>query len=248
MNRGIFSGASIRFLEHIPALESLVLHDWKIKSLASITTLKNLDELSIGSRSAKPISLAQLLNVRILGLDFHCDEWEWTKLPNLEQLFLGDFPHSDLSSFDTLQPIVNLDIIAPQLESFRGLRLSRLEKLEVRNSRKLKSIEGIEECEKLEDIHFNGSTLHSMESVRQLPSLRRILLSDCRHIESILALKECPELDDLIIYGSSNIRDGRIKWLLDMPNLKKVWIRPRKHYDIPAEELNAIFERRAGKI
>ena len=76
-----------------------------------------------------------------------------------------------------------------------------------------------------------------------MKNLRELLVLDCGPIESLAPLRGVP-LETLFFYESTNIRDGDLGVLLDLPHLKGTAFADRRHYSHKLKEIEAVLATR----
>ncbi|MBC8061545.1 MAG: hypothetical protein H7Y18_12890 [Clostridiaceae bacterium] len=213
--------------------------------------------------SEKPINVApieSLHNIRGLhvtelknGLDFmnfpHLEiflgKWH-EKNQNLEScrdlrsIFINNY-NSKTKDFCELKNIVrleNLHIIRSNIESLKGIEtLKDLKKLMIAYAPKLKDIYDIGKANlreiefaktrKIEDYHLFGN----------IEYLRKIILDNCADIKDIKWISNLRNLD-FFSFVETNIVDGDLNPLLDLPELRYVGYLNKKHYNFRMEEIN----------
>jgi Leucine-rich repeat (LRR) protein len=102
---------------------------------------------------------------------------------------------------------------------------------------KLESLQGVEDLTSLEILNIETcKKISSIEQVSKLTNLRQIAFANCGDIESIEPLRNLKKLEILHFYDSTNVLDGDLSALTELPNLKDVRFMNRKHYSLRCEQ------------
>jgi internalin A len=95
----------------------------------------------------------------------------------------------------------------------------------------------IENCRKIEDL----------ESIGRLKSLRHLTLNRMGTLASLGFLEGLENLEKVLFWEDTRVADGIMRPLLDLPKLKFVGFRNRRHYTHRMEEINALLEQKAAR-
>jgi len=116
--------------------------------------------------------------------------------------------------------------------------LTSLRRLKIVRGTKLASLAGIEVLRRLRELHIETCRkITKIDPIGKLEGLERLLLPNNGEIESIKALRGLKKLRQFLFYESTNIKDGDLTPLKDLPNLQDVAFQPRRHYNLKEEEL-----------
>ena len=224
-------------------------------------------ELPEEEDSVDPTCLEGLSNLRGLhvestkaGIDFSC-------FPELEAFF-GKW-HNDHRNLDQLQElrIVEIQTFHPKSKDMSDLAdITRLDRLEIVRTN-VRSLDGIETLEDLQILNiFYGSKLETLEALSNgLPAMRELSLENCNKIEDYspiaqverlrrLKLSTCAAMLDLawtkgmdyldfFSFVETNVKNGNLSPLLDLPRLRYVGTVNRRHYSHKCEELIALLDK-----
>lgn len=160
---------------------------------------------------------------------------------SLKDLILSGYDGIDLTSIERLSRLRLLDINgARKLTSFNGMsKMSSLVELKVWSAPRLENIVDIQHCEYIEKICFeNCAKISHVDALASLKRLRYVALDKCGQIDSLKPLEKLNMLEELSFTGNTNISDGKLRFLLKNPLLKKVYLQDRRHYDIARKELS----------
>ena len=82
-------------------------------------------------------------------------------------------------------------------------------------------------CEKIE--FENCKSLNNIEFLSEFRKVKEVKIKNCGDIGSIQVLRDAKYLEKFIAWESTNIVDGKVKFLVDIG--VKIALRKRKHYD-----------------
>jgi internalin A len=151
----------------------------------------------------------------------------------------------------SLMPLTRLRILrlagGRKLASLDGIEaFSALEELRLLDLRALSDIEALSGvADSLWSLDFN--TCRRITRLNALASLRRLtrlLVINCGEIESLGPIAQLP-LKVLHFYESTNIRDGRLDVLRDLPDLTDTSFANRRHYSHTRDEIQSAISGRA---
>lgn len=150
---------------------------------------------------------------------------------NLKILVIDHYKGKDLSAFVNLTNLEELSLLNSPLESLKGIeKLTKLKKIRFGNLRKLTSLLGIESLTNLESFSIEGSKkIHSIDEVANLVNLTFLSISENANIKSLKPIANLKKLKIITLYGSTNIEDGDMTPLLNIPNLDASF-QNRNHY------------------
>jgi hypothetical protein len=227
-----FTGQNVDFLTKVPFLAAILIIVYHTPNLQAINSLHNLRSLSIGGQEKVQIDFANfpqlvqcalMRKIKTKGL-FECT--------TLRDLYLNPYSAKDTSNLAALSNIESLRLISAPAVELNGLRhLEKLTKLEISYFTKLPSLSGIEYLTGLESLEINACRkLTNIEEVKELRNLKRFVVANCDDIASLKPLEHLDKLEKVIFNESTNIVDGDLSPLENLPHLKLVAFRNRKHY------------------
>ncbi|MCA9804073.1 MAG: hypothetical protein KC777_19020 [Cyanobacteria bacterium HKST-UBA02] len=205
---------------------------------APIETLSSLKFLHIGVGIGGTLNLSHLPLKEITAI-WSEEVSSILKCRELEELSLGDFSGTDLTSLCSLEKLTSLRIIGGALKDLRGLeKLLKLESLDLGNLR-LKKADALLSATALKQLDLHKTGLRDLSSLRNLINLKWLVLNDCGNLESLHPIQSLPELMSIIIMGTTNIVDGDFGCLLSNRNIRSVSFGDRRHYSHTKEEWKA---------
>lgn len=153
--------------------------------------------------------------------------------PNLESLSLTEDCPSTFGAIPASPFLTSLDLqSARDVRSFDGVeRFPALTAVSLSGSRKLGDIEALPLLQSLRKVEFNAcGELPSLDPLANLRLLRQLWLIDCRKVPSLRPLARHPELAEILAYGSTDILDGDLSALQEMPALRRLALASRRKY------------------
>ncbi len=125
---------------------------------------------------------------------------------------------------------------APQLSEIVFTSTLRTVSLTVNDARKLQNLE-LSEI-RLVELNLDGCRgIDTVDFLEQQSSIRKVGLVDCGKIRSLEALRGLAKLQEVWFSGDTDILDGKVAFLSDLPEASVVWFRNRRHYDARREQL-----------
>ncbi len=234
-----FVGADLSFLQELSGIESLTLIHRTIDDISPIHHLHDLRTLVVHTYCKTEINFDQFPALEDCTLEWRAKAGSIFSRTTLKKLFINSYAGKDTEKFARLVNLESLSLANAGVRSLEGLAsLKRLTFLGLYNLRKLDSLAGIESLDSVVHLEVNGcKNIRSIELIAALKNLKRIHLCDDGHIESLRPLASLSGLEEVLFYDSTNILDGNLSLLAELPRLKKVAFANRSHYVPNGEEL-----------
>ena len=243
---------SLSFLAQIDCVESLSI-GWcgKIHDLSPIGGLVQLKSLCLdyGAKDGLGFPLRSLPHLERLYLgEKIADEEQVFSLRNLRRLGLTKYPAKQSSyEFSNLVNLEYLSVAESGLSEIEGLRniknISDIHLLRLKHLVSLKGLEGSSTM--LRKIRIEGCpNVGQLEPIGGAIGLEELYLYDCGNIPSLALISGLANLRVLAIGGNTNIVDGKVGFLKQMPSLRDLRGAHRMHYDLNREEFNVLCGRK----
>ncbi len=242
--------SNLSFLSEYTFLEALDITSLDDYDFNFLLKLKGLKELTINTQGKEKIDLSNQVNLETLNL-----QWRKGKITGLENcqklnsLCLIDFKENDFSAISKLSKLKELIVKTASIKSVNGLdNFYSLENLLLANCRSLKSIEAITALKGLMSLHIELCTkIEDYTFISHLSNLNKLTLTDCKEISSIKFVQDLHFLNELSLLGNTDVLDGDI---IPAKNVKKVFYKHRKHYNIQIEnkEYDSLIKSNLDKI
>jgi hypothetical protein len=239
--------ADLSFLADFPNLRYLEVIDQKRVNTRPIDGLSNLRGLRLESPGTG-IDFSYFPELEVFVGDWHSDNSNVRRCEELRQLRVWQFkPKSlDLSDLANITRLEWLDLTQTGIVSLAGLEtLPDLRYCQISYAPKLESLaaltsDGIE----LRELSIEKSKkIVSYEPIAALRSLRRLKLSDCASMPDLKWTKGLDQLD-FFSFVETNVEDGDLWPLLQLPKLRYVGTSDKKHYNYRFAAINEILAQR----
>jgi hypothetical protein len=233
--------ADLSFLADFPNLLYLEVVDQKKVNLAPLQKLENLRGLRIETPGTG-LDFSSFPHLEVLLGDWHIDNRNLAACQELRQLRTWGFkPKStDLAELAGLTRLEWLALTKTSIESLAGIEpLEDLRYLDIAYAPQLESLAALGTGDmQLRELNFsNAKKIDSYEPIAALRWLRRLWLSSCAPCANLKWLQGMQRLD-FFSFVETNLEDGDLKPLLDLPSLRYVGTMPKKHYNLHVDKLN----------
>lgn len=245
-----FQGYELGFLRDIPELQELWIVHHHLDDDSGVTHCVNLRKLVLNTYSRTSPEFGQLTQLQDCYIEWRPAATSLLQVETLHRLHVQNPPWEDLRALQASRGLVDLRFgSARRFTSMDGVESMRsLESFKVHGASKLSSLTGIESLDSLRSLEVNSCRkVCSLEPVRPLRRLQYLHLSEGGHIDSLLPIKGMLDLQELWFYGSTNVVDGRVKFLADMPSLREVRFQNRRHYDAKRDTIDAVLHSRRSR-
>lgn len=231
--------SSLDFLGKVSWLKSFTLLDLLTENISGIHFLSDLRSIYMGDYSKKAIDFASFPELKECRMEFSHNRLSVVSCPKLELLSMLHFSLSDLSKLVPLRHLTTLDISQGKLADIRAITEFRhLEHLNLVLLKSLQDIAPLGRAGELQTLSLEGTRgFRTLDALSGLGKLRRLNISNCGQIDSIAPLVACRSLEILEFSEDTNILDGDLQPILQMPNLKYISLMNRKHYNLRREDI-----------
>jgi hypothetical protein len=250
---GAFSGlrvsgiADLSFLAGFPNLRYLEVVNQKRVNTRCLDGLSNLRGLRLETPGAG-LDFSCFPDLEVFVGDWHADNANVASCQELRQLRIWSFnPKSlDLAGLAHTTRLEWLHLAKTGIASLAGLEtLPDLRYLEIAYAPKLESLAvlaslGIE----LRELSLEkAKNIASYEPLAALPRLRRLKLSSCAPMPNLKWTKGMNELD-FFSFVETNVEDGDLSLLLNLPKLRYAGTLDKKHYNYKSAAINELLDER----
>jgi len=140
-----------------------------------------------------------------------------------------------IHSIAPLEALVNLKTLRVKTSALRTLagieRLCQLQTLEFGGLVKLEDISSVRTLGDLRTLRIDTSRkIGHLGAVTPLSHLRILGINNCGKIQSLAPIRGLRELEDFTFLESTDIVDGDLSVLLELPRLREVAFQSRRHY------------------
>ena len=236
-------GKDLGFLRLLPNLRSLKIIDLRIRSVADIHCLHQLRELELITYCDTEIRFSAWPALEKCALHWRSNAPSVFECLSLRELFIDEYDGKDVTAFTKLVHLQALAIMNAPVESLSELRvLQSLRSLRLGRLVCLTSLAGIEGLAQLEQLEIQRCRkIMVIDQIAALSKLRTLHLNDCGEIASLKPVAQLKELQTVLFYESTNIVDGDLSPLTQLPNLSRVSFKNRRHYSHRREDFGIAF-------
>jgi hypothetical protein len=233
-------GDDLSFLSLLPQLRSFKILDLRIVSDEAIHTLHALRELTVVTYCENEINFSAFPELETCSLEWRTKASSLFDCMTLRDLFLNRYDGRDAVPLKNLLNLETLGIMNSPVETLEGLSvLKKLRSLRLGRLNCLKSLEGIQGLINLEELEIQRCRrIGSIQQAESLSKLRKFFLNDSGEIESLKPIAKLDRLEEVLFYESTNILDGNLTFVAQLPALSKTSFRNRRHYSHRCEDFN----------
>lgn len=226
-------GTDVSFLSRVSHLLAIVIIDWKDYDISAVHNLHELRFLEIMRYCDSEIDFACFPKLEEVSLEWRAKAKTLFDCTTLKRVFINTWPGESLEVFSQLPILQRLALKSPRIERIGDVSgLQELTFLELGNARKLTSLEGLEELTNLQVLEIQRCRkISNIEPIRYLTKLKRLVFCDNGGIESLKPIAGLKELRDVYFYESTNILDGDLSPLKELPKLADTSFQDREHYN-----------------
>jgi hypothetical protein len=241
-----YEADDLEILKQVSSIRGLHIQD-TIRNVSGLDYVKGIDYLLIDGIGAD-IDLGAFTKLRELRIGGWSARFRnLDRCNGLGSLYIYSYSpgSSDLSELKPLHGLKALELVKGSVQSLQGVEsMSQLERLHLRYLTKLGDLSLLCERQTLEELIVDHCRkAENLAALKCLAGLRVLGYDACRDIESInflksfRALRRCTFID-------TNIVDGNLRPLLEMPKLEYVGFLKKRHYSHTPEELEAALTTR----
>lgn len=229
-----WKGNDISFLEELQdvGLRGVEVYAWGVKDITPLQFIPGLEYLGLQCEFTKAPDFSNFDQLKICKLLWRPKAQTVFDCSGLKLLNVVNYPDEDLKNLKNMTGLRRLQITSRKLVSLAGIEsLKGLRILDLAECPKLGSLTGIEKCQELQVVELeNCKKVDDVSSLGELASLRDVVLTDCGKVKSLQPLAKCRLLESLTFAGDTNVEDGELTPLLEIPELKKMWFVDKRHY------------------
>ncbi len=233
-------GYHLSFVKDMPELLGLKVLTDRVDDLPVIESLTKLRYLSLNLIITERIDFSHFLGLEEVYLEWSPRGRSVFGCTSLRRIGMSNYraKERDLSAFCSLPSLEFLGVGPCNITSIGDLScLMHLRELAITHATKLVSLDGIEGLRKLQKLEISTSRKFTrIDPIGKLESLEQLWLFNDGNIETIQPLRNLKKLREFFFYESTNIVDGDLTPLKDLPNLKNVPFGPRRHYNLRPED------------
>lgn len=240
-----WKGESISFLEKLQdvGLRGVEVYAWNVKDITPLQYLPELEYIGLQCEFTKAPDFSNFSHLKICKLLWRPKAKTVFACSGLKLLNIVNYPVEDLQDLKNMTGLRRLQITSRKLVSLAGIEsLQSLRILDLAECPKLETLTGIEKCQELQVVELeNCKRVSDVSSLGELANLRDVVLMDCGKVKSLQPLAKCRSLESVTFAGDTNVEDGELTPLLDIPELKRMWFVDKRHYSHKRDQVEAIL-------
>lgn len=224
----------LTFIEkYFTHIKKIILSKYSYEDITVLYQLKNLENFKSTGLIKTKFDFNKLLTLKNVFIEYSENLSSIFNCNKLKELEIHKFPEKKSSKFKGLTNLKKLVLRQFKMMELQEIgELQYLEYLEISHNRTINSLASLNQNKSIKELHImNCPKIKDFSSLSALKNLEILTIDNQKEIPSLDFIKEMPNLKDLAIIGSSNVIDGKLKWLLDKENFKLV-CEIKKHYDI----------------
>lgn len=228
-------------LDFLPELPQIRVVSIALSSKCDVSVLSRcpfLEEIGIVKWRGDFPDLRHLRNLHTVGIDHGPGALRVLALERLRHLAYGGYPLPDLTGIRGLARLKSLRLTRARLESTRGLkRFTELRWLALVRCSRLQSVVELDTVGGLQKLEVDACrTLPDFREIGRLLQLEELYIQSRGSVASIRPLSRCRSLRRVIL-SRMTIDDGKVAFLLDLPELTDARVRAAKGYDMSYRQL-----------
>lgn len=221
----------------------------RAEQLAFVEQLPGLVEVHLGvrTRGRAQLEFASLDRLRSVTIDGHPDLEPLAAKPHLKALRIDGSRWSNLLSLSELVELERLQLgSSTTLRTLAGIeRLANLRELGVYHLRTLDDLSALKALQSVQRLDFESCrAVEALDAVAGLASLRRLSFDNGGDVASLRPLASLRGLVSFYAVESTNVVDGDLAPLLELPELTSFGMRSRRHYRPSVADVQAHVEAR----
>lgn len=240
-----WKGNDISFLEKLKNinLRGVEIYAWSVKDITPLRFVSGMEYLGLQCEFTNAPDFSNFEKLRICKLLWRPTAKSIFDCIGMQLLNIVNYPFEDLQMLKKFTELTRLQITSKKLVSLVGVEyLQSLKILDLAECHNLEYLTGIENCQQLQIVELeNCKKINDVTNLGELANLRYLVLTDCGKLKTLRPLVKCRLLENLTFVGDTNIEDGELTSLLDIPELKKMWFVDKRHYSHKRDQVAALL-------
>lgn len=227
-----WKGEDFSFLAELPDIEELNILTSTASGLTALESLKRLEDLSLTCATKDKVDFTQLSALTSCYLYWWTGAQSIVYCVGLEEAYFDKIKLKDFNALGELKALKKLTLANTPMTSLAFLsELRALRELALLNCKKIDSFEPIASCQGLSRLTISGSKqLATIDFLASQSGLEILDLSDNGDLDDIQVLRHLTDLKAFSFAGSTNVIDGDLSPLEQLPKLAMLMFQPRRHY------------------
>lgn len=225
--------SELDFLEKLGHLISFSIIDFGIKDIMPIHYLKNLEELHVSTYCESKIDFSVFPSLKECSFEWRKGSESIFQCRSVHNLFINNYSSNGEDNFQNFSNLEVLGLLNSSIKDFESIgRLKKLKSIRFGNLKNLSTLDWIKNLIDLEEVVFQRCRkIEKLDDLFGLFKLLKVHIINCDKIQSIQGIEHLQNLEEFLFYESTNVLDGDLKPLMQLPKLKKVSFQNRRHYN-----------------
>lgn len=239
-------GRDVSFLEELRGtLAWLKIIHFNLDNVTPVNALRQLRYLDVNTYCRTEIDFSRFPMLEECCLEWRPKARSLFAHAGIKRLWVNHCPERDLKNLVGMKSLESLRLASSRLVKLEGIEaLRKLTFLGVYSARGLTTIRGVDQLPDLVHLEVNGCRkLEDISPVGGARRLRTLHLCNDGPIQSLAPLRALRELEVFLFYESTNIIDGDLSVLLQLPNLRDTAFQERRHYSHRRVDLPSLSQR-----
>jgi hypothetical protein len=241
-------GETLEFLERLPFLRELTVVDLRINDVSGVGRLTKLKRWRLFTYATGPLDLSGLRTLEEAAITWNRRFAGLSGCVALKKLHIERLTVASMPELATLRRLVNLDIMHSLAPDFRPVwALHRLQKLRIALAPYLtdRDFRGVSKLSLLNQLILQTCRrITTLAPLAKCPKLQKVVIEDCGEVVSLRPLASLKQLRELALPGTTNVSDGDLSIVLDLPRLVSFAAARRRHYHPSVPEIEELVRRR----
>lgn len=231
--------SDLSFLIELSDLLSFEIVDENTEDVTPIHALKKLRSLKVLTYCKTEIDFSCFPHLEKVSLEWRDGAESIFGCKTLKNVFINRCNIDSLGRFARLTELESLSLKSPKIRKIGDVSsLKKLTFLGIYYAKYLKSLEGIEVLTNLKHLEIERcNQIGNINPISYLTKIKRLMIPNNGPIESLSPLLNLANLKEVYFHESTNILDGNLALLKELPHLEDVSFQERSHYNCKWEDL-----------
>ncbi len=203
------------------------------QDISVLSVINNLESITLHNKIEIPFDFSVLNNLKSATFFLYDESLDCIfDCKSLQVLEIHKYLHKSFAKFIQLKGLQTLLINQGRLSELTNInQLENLSVFAISHNRTLSDLSPLQHNKNLKKLTIsNCPKIKNYDAISQT-AIEALTLENQKYIPSLNFVRTMEKLRDLAILGTSNVIDGKLKWLL---NRKKIQFscEVRKHYDV----------------
>lgn len=231
---------NIKSISQFSELKGIGLNYYCYDTLQELSDLIKLEYLDLTGKSLMPIPFELLKSLWCIYLNYDKKTCQSIfECENLEYIFIDNYSDSSSINFTKFKKAKMIGLIKSKIIEFDAIQdTTQLEHIGIGYNLKLETLKWLKRNNSLTSVAFqNCKNIKDWEYIAEVSNIEKVYIENCGELKSLQFLRHLPNLKEIRIIGTTSVKDGKVKDLMNLPKLKFLFIPVKKEYDITLQDL-----------